>query len=103
VPAGFDPTEHVLAGLASVPYAHEISVILRTSLAEARRRIPPSVGALAEAADGVRLVARAERLDGAAQMLAGLGWSFTVERPDELSTEVRALARRLLSDADTDG
>ena len=73
VPAGFDPTERVLAGLASVPYKHEISVVLHTGLDEVRQRISPSVGSLTETADGVRLVARAERLDGAARMLAGLG------------------------------
>ncbi|GAA5190731.1 WYL domain-containing protein [Rugosimonospora acidiphila] len=100
IPAGFDPTTQVLAGLAAVPYAHDMSVVLHTSLAQARRRIPPSVGTLAEVPDGVRLTARVERLDGAAQMLAGLGWPFTIERPDQLRNEVRALAARLLSDAD---
>jgi predicted DNA-binding transcriptional regulator YafY len=101
VPAGFDPTRHVLAGLASVPYAHDVSVVLHISPAQARRRIPPSVGTLTEVANGVRLTTRAEHLDGAAQMLAGLGWPFTIECPAELRTEVRALAARLLADADT--
>ena len=100
VTAGFDPTGHVLAGLASVPYAHDVSVLLHTSLAQARRRIPPSVGTLTEVPDGVRLTTRAEHLDGAAQMLAGLGWPFTIERPAELRAEVRALAARLLTHAD---
>ncbi|MFI7074766.1 helix-turn-helix transcriptional regulator [Micromonospora sediminicola] len=100
IPAGFDPTTQVLAGLAAVPYAHDISVVLHTSLEEARRRIPPSVGALTEVPGGVRLTTRAERLDGAAQMLAGLGWPFTIDRPDKLRDEVRALATRLLADAD---
>jgi predicted DNA-binding transcriptional regulator YafY len=97
VPAGFDPTAQVVTGLAAVPYAHEVSVVLHTDLAEARRRIPPSVGALTEVAGGVRFDTRAERLAGAAQLLAGLGWPFTIERPDELKTEVRALAARLLT------
>jgi predicted DNA-binding transcriptional regulator YafY len=101
VPAGFDPTGHVLAGLASVPYAHDVSVLLHTSFAEARRRIPPSVGTLTEVANAVRLTTRAEHLDGAAQMLAGLGWPFTIERPDGLKAELRALAARLLAYADS--
>ncbi|WP_446210371.1 hypothetical protein [Micromonospora sp. IBSANI012] len=58
------------------------------SLAQARRRIPPSVGTLTEVADGVRLTTRAEHLDGAAQMLAVLGWPFTIERPAELRAGV---------------
>jgi predicted DNA-binding transcriptional regulator YafY len=99
VPAGFDPTGHVLAGLASVPYTHDVSVVLHTSLAQAQQRIPPSVGTLTEIPDGVRLAMRAEHLDGAARMLAGLGWPFTIERPTELASEVRALAARLLTHA----
>jgi predicted DNA-binding transcriptional regulator YafY len=94
-PPEFDPVGHVLAGLAAVPYDHSISVVLHTDPAEARRRLPPSVGTLTDVADGVRLRARAQRLAGAAQLLAGLGWPFTVESPDELRTEVRALADRL--------
>lgn len=70
-----------------MPYAHDVSVLLHTSLAQARRRIPPSAGTLTEAASGVRLATRAEHLGGAAQLLAGL------------RAEVRALAARLLSDA----
>lgn len=97
IPAGFDPASHVLAGLAAVPWAHDVSVLLHTSLDQARRRIPPSAGTLTEVASGVRLTARAEHLDGAAQMLAGLGWAFTIERPAELKAEVRALAARLLT------
>ena len=88
-------------GLAAVPYAHRVVVVLRTDLAAARRLIPRSVGTLTEVPDGVRLTARAERLDGAAQMLAGLGCAFTVEEPPELRDEVRALAQRLLSCIDT--
>jgi predicted DNA-binding transcriptional regulator YafY len=95
-PADFDPVSHVLAGLAAVPYAHAVSVILRTDLVAARRLIPRAVGTLTEVPDGVRLTARAERLDGAARMLAGLGCPFTVEAPAELRDEVRELARRLL-------
>jgi len=100
VPADFDPTGHVLAGLASVPYAHEVVVVLEASLAEARRRIPRVVGELAETPGGVRLTARAERLDGAAQLLASLPWPFRVERPDQLRDELRALAARLELAAD---
>jgi predicted DNA-binding transcriptional regulator YafY len=95
VPAGFDPTAQVLAGLAAVPYTHRISVLLRTDLAGARRLVPPGVGALTEVPGGVRLEARAERLDGAARLLAGLGLAFRVEEPEALRDELRALAARL--------
>ncbi|WP_328467950.1 YafY family transcriptional regulator [Actinoplanes sp. NBC_00393] len=95
VPAGFDPAAHVAAGLATGAWRHKVSVVLHTGLEQARRRIPPTVATLTATVDGVRLTARAERLDGMAQMLAGLGWDFTVERPGELRDEVVALAGRL--------
>jgi predicted DNA-binding transcriptional regulator YafY len=102
-PDDFDPVAHVLAGLAAVPYAHEVSVVLHTDVETARRRIPVWVGGLTEVPGGVRLTTRAERLSGAAEMLAGLGWPFTVEAPPQLREEVRALAHRLLASMGTDG
>ncbi|GIH95515.1 helix-turn-helix transcriptional regulator [Planobispora siamensis] len=95
VPGDFDAVAHVTGSLSAVPYRHEVRVLLETTPAEARRRIPPEAATLEERPDGVLLSARAERLDGMAQMLAGLGWPFTVITPDGLREEVRALAARL--------
>ncbi|MER5336180.1 YafY family protein [Micromonospora sp. NPDC002717] len=95
VPDGFDPVAQVTRSLAGVPYAHEVEVLLETDLATARRRVPPSVAELTESADGVLLRTRAENLDGMAQLLAGLGWPFTVLSPDALRAAVTEHARRL--------
>jgi predicted DNA-binding transcriptional regulator YafY len=92
---GFDPVRHVTRSLAAVPYAHEIEVVLATTLENAQRRIPPTVATLAETEGGVLLTGRAEHLAGLAAMLAGLGWPFTVRRPAALRDEVRALSDRL--------
>lgn len=81
--------------LARVPYAHDVEVLLETDLVAARRRVPPSVAELTTTAGGVLLRARAENLDGMAQLLSGLGWPFTVLRPDALRDEVAEHARRL--------
>ncbi|MFD8318144.1 helix-turn-helix transcriptional regulator [Kitasatospora purpeofusca] len=95
-PADADPVRRVLESLASVPWQHEIEVVLTAGLDEARHRIPPTAGTVTATEDGrVLLRARAERLDGMAVMLAGLGWPFTVRRPAALRDEVRALAARL--------
>ncbi|MER5355421.1 YafY family protein [Kitasatospora sp. NPDC002551] len=95
-PAGVDPVQRVLESLASVPWTHEVEVVLTTTLAEARRRIPPTAGTLTGTEDGrVLFRARAERLDGMAVLLAGLGWPFAVRRPAALRDELRALAARL--------
>ncbi|MFC4587738.1 helix-turn-helix transcriptional regulator [Sphaerisporangium corydalis] len=94
-PEAFDPVAHVVASLSGVPYRHEVRVLLETTLAEARRRIPPSAATLGPAEGGVLMTGRAERLDGMAAMLAGLGWPFTVLAPHALREEVTALAARL--------
>ncbi|GAB3187524.1 putative DNA-binding transcriptional regulator YafY [Micromonospora palomenae] len=103
VPDDFDPVAQVTRSLAGVPYAHSVEVLLETDLVAARRRVPPSVGELTEVADGVLLRTRAEQLDGMAQLLAGLGWPFTVLRPDALRDAVRAHATRLAGWADRPG
>jgi predicted DNA-binding transcriptional regulator YafY len=95
VPAGFDPVAHVSRSLAGVPYAWEVEVLLETGLEQARRRVPPSVAELTESADGVLMRSRAQSLDGMAQMLAGLGWPFTIVRPNELRAAVTSYAQRL--------
>jgi predicted DNA-binding transcriptional regulator YafY len=95
VPPDFDSAGRVLEGIASVGWRHQVVVDLATTLDQASRRLPPTVGLLTEVPDGVRLTARAERLDGMAQLLAGLGWSFTIIQPDALRAEVVALADRL--------
>ncbi len=95
VPAGFDPAAQVAAGLATGGWRHEVSVLLHAELDEVRRQIPPTAATLTRAGRDVRLTARAERLDGMARMLAGLGHDFTVETPDELRAELAILAARL--------
>ncbi|GAA4228307.1 putative DNA-binding transcriptional regulator YafY [Streptosporangium album] len=98
-PGEFDPVAHVLESLSAVPYRHEVKVLLATTMEEAARRIPASTATLTETADGLLLETRAEHLGGMAQMLAGLGWPFTVITPDELRGEITALAGRLLEAA----
>jgi len=99
VPSDFDSSAQVLAGIAAVRWRHEVIVVLHTTLADARRRLPATVGELTEVEGGVRLRARAERLDGMAALLAGVGWPFTIVQPEGLRAEVRTLADRLRADA----
>ncbi|MGO1053324.1 helix-turn-helix transcriptional regulator [Crossiella sp. CA198] len=96
-PAEFNPVQHVTQSLAGVPYAWEVQVTLHTTLDEARKRIPASTATLTDTEDGVLLRTRAERLDGMAMMLAGLGWSFRIHHPAELKEEVRSHAARLVA------
>ncbi|MEU4828748.1 YafY family protein [Actinomadura sp. NPDC023710] len=99
IPDDVDPVQHVTRSLARVPYAHEVEVLLETTLAEARRRIPATTATLTEAAGGVVMTTRAERLDGMARMLAGVGFPFVIRRPEELRGHVRDLAQALREQA----
>lgn len=98
-PTDVDPVATVRESLGRVPYTHEVEVLLETSLTEARRRIPATVATLIEADGGVVMRARAERLDGMAHMLAGLGWSFVIRKPDRLREAVLELAETLRASA----
>lgn len=95
VPPEFDPVSRVLSGLAEVAYPHTVSVLLHTTVAEVRTKLPASVATVTETSGGVRLVLRANRLDWAAAVLAWLGCTFEIESPDALRAEVSTLADRL--------
>jgi predicted DNA-binding transcriptional regulator YafY len=98
-PEGFDAVEHVSRSLARVPWPYEVEVLLRLSLEDATRRLPPTLAELSEEDEGTVLRLRASSLDWAAGLLAGLGCEFTIRRPDELRERVRALADRLAASA----
>jgi predicted DNA-binding transcriptional regulator YafY len=94
-PEGFDPVAAVSRSLARAPYRHQVEVVLDATPAEARARIPAYAAELSETDGGVLLRARAERLDGMARLLAGVGLPVRVIRPAALRDELRALAERL--------
>jgi len=95
VPADFDPISRVLSGLADVPYPREVCVLLHTTVAEVRTKLPATVATLTETPAGVRMLLRGNTLAWAAAVLAWLGCAFEIEYPDELRAEVTALADRL--------
>ncbi|MGI5127203.1 helix-turn-helix transcriptional regulator [Pseudonocardia sp. CA-107938] len=95
-PAGFDPAEHVLAGIARTPWRYEVSVLVRGDADEVRARLPRGLATIEPVDDGrVRVRLRAERLDWVPGVLIGLDAPFVVEAPEELRTELRALGSRL--------
>jgi len=95
VPPDFDAVDHVVSGLAKVPYRWEIAVRIEAPPDAVRQAVPRSVGTLTRTGDGTRLACRAEDLDGMARMLASLPWAFAVQEPDELRAALAAHAARL--------
>ncbi|WP_433719921.1 helix-turn-helix transcriptional regulator [Actinoplanes sp. CA-051413] len=95
-PPNFDAVAHVTRQWAGLPWKWEVEVLIEADVAQVRRRIPAAIADVTEVADGVRLSCRAQSLPGMAQMLAGLGWPFTVVRPDELRTALAEHAAQLV-------
>jgi predicted DNA-binding transcriptional regulator YafY len=99
IPEGFDAADHIARSIAQIPWGQEIEVVFDTTIEEARRRIPRTVGDPQETEDGVLLRIRSDDLDGAARWLAVFGWRFTVRKPDEFRASVRKVADMLAAAA----
>jgi predicted DNA-binding transcriptional regulator YafY len=100
-PASFDPVAHMQNTIATLPYDWLAEVILDLPLAEARRRVPRSLGTIEATPDGVLLRLGADDLDWAARFLAELGCGFRVVSPPELRPALSRLAARLAAAAGT--
>src|SRR6266566_5268524 len=111
-PAGLDPAQRVLSGLATAPYRHQVTLRIQATAEQIRARLPASVasieaasieeapaGADPQAEGWLRVDLRAERLDWVPAVLASLDRPFVIERPDELRGLVIALAERLAASA----
>lgn len=95
--ASADPLEIVLRALAQIPGAHEVEVVLETTLARASRVISPTFGRLEEVEGGVLFKCQIDDLDSIAHFLIGFGWPITIRKPDELRAAFARLARELLA------
>lgn len=101
-PDGFDPVTAVARSLARVPYAWAVEVRLAAPVQHVRPRIPATIAELTPDPDddsACILTIRSDSLRWTAEILASLGCAFTINFPDELRAEVRAVAQRLLDAA----
>ncbi|MEU1468587.1 WYL domain-containing protein [Streptomyces sp. NPDC005761] len=108
-PAGADPAQRVLTGLATAPYRHEVSLRVQGTAEQIHARLPAGIAivqelpppddAAPESGRWARVDLRVERLDWLPAVLASLDRPFVIERPDELRGLVEALAARLAHSA----
>jgi hypothetical protein len=47
-PEGFDLAQHVLSGLATAPYRHEVTLLIQATAEQIRARLPASVANIEE-------------------------------------------------------
>jgi predicted DNA-binding transcriptional regulator YafY len=108
-PAGLDPAQHVLSGLATTPYRHHVTLAIQGTIEQIRARLPASIATAEElpSAPGAdpqtepwfHVELHAERLDWLPPLLAALDRPFAIERPDELRDLIAGLASRLATSA----
>jgi len=95
LPADADVLAQVSRSLAQVPWAVDVEVLVDLAPDVAARRIPPTLADLTPEGGRTLLALRAESLDWAVSVIAGLGCGVLVRRPEELRTALRAHAERL--------
>ncbi|MEU9100175.1 YafY family protein [Streptomyces sp. NPDC048361] len=104
-PAGVDTAERVLTGLATAPYAHEVSLRVEGTAEQIRARIPAGLATLTEVPDAVtqstwfRVELRVESLTWLPAVIASLDRPFVIERPAELRCLVADFGERLARSA----
>ncbi len=99
-PQRFDTLGHLTLGLATLPRAHAVELLLRCDLDTARRQVFPALGVLEPAPGGVRLSAQADDLGAFARELSRLPFGFAIVRPAGLRRALRAHARELVRRAE---
>jgi predicted DNA-binding transcriptional regulator YafY len=94
-PADFDAVRHLALGVASLPRAIQVEVLLKTDLDTARKALFDSLGLLQPLADGVLLHSQVDDVHWLARELARLPFDFAVLQPPALREALQTLAARL--------
>jgi predicted DNA-binding transcriptional regulator YafY len=98
-PAGFDCLAYVIQNLQMLPRELPLSVLVKTTLEEARQRMMPGVGALEPAEGGVMLQGTVQDPEWMAHYLASLPWPFAVREPPQLKAALKKHAAALMAAA----
>lgn len=96
-PVDFDALHHIAHGVASLPRAFKVEVILKTNMATAQAAVLDTIGLFQPHARGVLMQVHADDLNWVARALAGLPFDFEIVSPAALGEAVQGLAKRLLA------
>lgn len=96
-PQDFDAVKHLALGLATLPRAISVQVLLKTDLATAREQLFETIGLFQPCESGLMLHSQTDDLRWYARQLARLECDFEIIQPGKLRTELAAQARHLLS------
>ncbi|GLV58891.1 transcriptional regulator [Dictyobacter sp. S3.2.2.5] len=94
-PEAFDCLALVRKAIPSTPSTWFVDVVLKTTLDEAQRIVPPALAVLEQIEDGVELKCYVDHLDWLAWVLIRLRCPFVVRQPTELRDELFKLAQQI--------
>lgn len=95
-PEDFDALEYVRCSVALAPLAYTAEVLLKTTLANAKRELYPNFVTLEPVAEGVTMRCTTDCLGWLARVLASLSFPWEVLEPRELKSVFREHVQRLL-------
>ena len=98
-PQSFDSITYLAHGVATLPRAISIVVLLKTDLKTAREELFDAIGVFQPCNEGVLLHSQADDLLWYARQLARLPFAFSVREPDALRAALITCANDLLANA----
>jgi predicted DNA-binding transcriptional regulator YafY len=97
----FDSLDYIRRALSEPEGFQQVEVLFATTLAEAKKSIPPNLGEFEVVKDGVMFRCPALRLDWIAALLLNLDFPIHIVQPEELRDELRRLAHKALRIVET--
>ena len=88
-PEGFDPLEHIMQAVATLPRKYAFELLLKTDINTAQNEVFDVLGVLEADKDGVIMRGSVEDLDWLARQLSIFSFEFVVREPDELRGELK--------------
>ncbi|MDQ3270940.1 MAG: WYL domain-containing protein, partial [Pseudomonadota bacterium] len=95
-PADFNAVQYLALGIATLPRAFSIRVLLHTNVEAAQAQLFEGIGVFQPCEEGVVLHAQADDLPWFARQLARLSCDFEIRHPPALRKALKVSAERLL-------
>jgi predicted DNA-binding transcriptional regulator YafY len=94
-PEDFNAVQYMALGIATLPRAFSVRILLRTDIENAKNDFFEGVGVFQPCEGGVLLHAQADELGWFARQLARLSCDFEIQQPPELRSAFRDCVERL--------
>ena len=91
-PPDFHCLPYIIQSVSAIPDTWNVEVLLKTSLEEARAKVPAMLATLEQHPEGVLFYASIANLNWMARFLVSLGCSFQIYQPVELKASLHELA-----------